>query len=163
MTTRNLYAIAAKNGLVQHGNKDDPFHQIVYGVTGKTSMKDLTDREMKLVESEIFRRTNNDISGDKIKSQEAVPDMMSPAQQSLAWRLMYKIRDYDLKISDKTIGERLAGVVRKTLKISASDTEPLKWVNAKNGNVLIETLKRYVRSTEKKYNRQQSKKLINNS
>lgn len=154
MKARNLYAIASNAGLVEHGNKEDPFHMIIYSVTGKTSVKDLTKREMKMVESEIFRRTNKNISGDKIKNQEAVPDMMSPAQQSLAWRLMYQIRQYDVKVSNKTIGERLAGVVRKTLKISASDTEPLKWVNAENGNILIETLKRYVRSAEKKYKKQ---------
>lgn len=153
MTSR-LYAIATKNGLVEHGNKEDPFHIIVYSVTGKTSVKDLTKREIKMVENEIFRRTNENISGEKIKNQEAVSGMMSPAQQSLAWRLMYKIRDYDLKFSDKTIGERLAGVVRKTLEISASDTEPLKWVNAENGNILIETLKRYAKSAEKKYRKQ---------
>jgi len=154
MTTQNLYALAAKNGLVEHGNKEDPFHQIVYSVTGKTSVKDLTNREMQMVENEISRRTNDNISGDKIKNQEAVPDMMSPAQQSLAWRLMYKIRQYDVKVSNKTVGARLAGVVRKTLKISASDTEPLKWVNAEDGNRLIETLKHYVKSAEKKYRQQ---------
>ena len=154
MTTRNLYAIAAKNGLVEHGNKEDAFHQIVYSVTGKTSVKDLTDRELKMVESEIFRRTNDNVSGEKIRNQEAIPDMMSPAQQSLAWRLMYKIRQYDVKVSNQTVGARLAGVVRKTLKISASDTDPLKWVNAENGNKLIETLKRYIRSAEKKYKNQ---------
>ena len=154
MKARNLYAIASNAGLVEHGNKEDPFHLIVYSVTRKTSVKDLTKREMKMVESEIFRRTNNNISGDKVKNQEAVSGMMSPAQQSLAWRLMYQIRQYDVKVSNKTIGERLAGVVRKTLKISASDTDPLKWVNAENGNILIETLKRYVRSAEKKYKKQ---------
>lgn len=154
MTARNLYAIAAKNGLVEHGNKEDPFHIIVYSVTGKTSVKKLTKREIKIVENEIFRRTNKNISGEKIKNQEAISGMMSPAQQSLAWHLMYKIRDYDLKISDKKIGERLAGVVRKNLKISASDTEPLKWVSAENGNKLIEILKRYARSAEKKYRKQ---------
>ena len=154
MTARNLYAIATKNGLVEHGNKEDPFHLIIYGVTGKTSVKDLTSREMRLVESEIFRRTNNNISGDKVKNQEAVSGMMPPAQQSLAWRLMYQIRQYDVKISNQTVGARLAGVVRKTLKITASDTEPLKWVNAENGNILIETLKRYVKSAEKKYKKQ---------
>ncbi len=158
MKTQVLYAIAAKNGLVEHGNKDDPFHQIVYSVTGKTSVKDLTDHEMRLVEVEIHSRTNDNISDGKVKNQEAVPDMMSPAQQSLAWRLMYQIKRYDVKISGKTVGARLAGTVRKSLGITASDTDPLKWVNAENGNRLIETLKRYLKSAEKKYNQQQSKK-----
>lgn len=154
MKTQFLYAIAAKNGLVEHGNKDDPFHQIVYSVTGKTSVKELTNCEMKRVENEIRNRIGENVSGDKIKNQEAVAGMMSPAQQSLAWRLMYRIQRYDVKVSDKSVGARLAGVVRKSLKISASDTDPLKWVNAENGNKLIETLKRYVKSAEKKYKKQ---------
>lgn len=158
MKSRNLYAIAANAGLVEHGSKEDSFHQIVYSVTGKTSVKDLTSREIKMVENEIRSRIGENVSGDRIKSQEAVAGMMSPAQQSLAWRLMYRIQRYDVKVSDKSVGVRLAGAVRKSLKISASDTDPLKWVNAENGNKLIETLKRYVKSAEKKYNRQMSKK-----
>ena len=154
MKSRNLYAIAANAGLVEHGSKEDPFHQIVYSLTGKTSVKDLTSREMKQVENEIRSRISENVSGDRIRSQEAVAGMMSPAQQSLAWRLMYRIQRYDVKVSDKSVGARLAGVVRKSLKISASDTDPLKWVNAENGNKLIETLKRYVKSAEKKYKKQ---------
>ena len=154
MKSRNLYAIAANAGLVEHGSKEDPFHQIVYSLTGKTSVKDLTSREMKQVENEIRSRISENVSGDRIRSQEAVAGMMSPAQQSLAWRLMYRIQRYDVKVSDKSVGTRLAGVVRKNLKISASDTDPLKWVNAENGNRLIEILKRYVKSAEKKYKKQ---------
>ena len=150
MTAKILYAIASNAGLVEHGNKEDTFHQIVYSITNKTSVKDLSSREMKLVENEIRNRCKN-VSSDKIKNQEAVSGMMSPAQQSLAWRLMYQIQQYDVKVSDKLIGARLAGVVRKTLKITASDTDPLRWVNAENGNRLIETLKRYEKSAEKKY------------
>ena len=56
MKSRNLYAIAANAGLVEHGNKEDPFHKIVYSVTGKTSVKDLTSHEMKQIENEIRSR-----------------------------------------------------------------------------------------------------------
>ena len=150
MTAKVLYAIASNAGFVEHGNKEDPFHQIIYSITGKSSVKDLTNREMKLVENEIRNRCEN-ISSDKIKSQESIKGMMSPAQQSLAWRLMYQIQSYDVKTSSQTIGTRLAGVVQKTLKITASKTDPLRWVNAENGNKLIETLKRYEKSAEKKY------------
>ena len=155
MTARNLYAVASLAGLVEPGNKEDPFHQIVYSVTGKTSVKDLSEREMKQVESEIKIRIGEKVSGKKVKNQEKIAGMMSPAQQSLAWRLMYQIQRYDVKMSDKTVGARLAGIVRKTLKISASDTDPLKWVTAENGNKLIETLKRYVKSAEKQYTKTQ--------
>lgn len=155
---RRLYAIATKNGLVERGNRDDLFHLIIYSVTGKTSVKELGNKEIRLVEAEILKRAGDNISGSKIINKEAVPDMMTPAQQSLAWRLMYQIQSYDLELFDKTVGERLAGVVWKELGITASDTEPLKWVNKKNGNMLIEILKRYVTSAEQKYIRHQSKK-----
>ena len=151
MTARNLYAVASHAGLVEHGNKEDPFHQIVYSVTGKISVKDLSEREMKQVENEIRNHIDGNISGEKVKNQEKIAGMMSSAQQSLAWRLMYQIQRYDVKNSNKSVGARLAGIVRKTLKISASDTDPLKWVTAENGNKLIETLKRYVKSAEKQY------------
>lgn len=150
MTAKVLYAIASNAGLVEHGNKEDPFHQIIYSITQKTSVKDLTNREMKLVENEIRNRCKN-VSSNKIKNQESIKGMMSPAQQSLAWRLMYQIQSYDVNTSSQTIGARLAGVVRKALNITASETDPLRWVNAENGNKLIETLKRYEKSAEKKY------------
>ncbi|MDE5835229.1 MAG: regulatory protein GemA, partial [Ruminococcus sp.] len=88
MTARNLYAIASHAGLVENGNKEDPFHQIVYSVTGKISVKDLSDRERKQVESEIKIRIGEKVSGENVKHQEKIAGMMSPAQQSLAWRLM---------------------------------------------------------------------------
>ena len=89
---QRLYAIAVQNGLVEHGNKDDLFHLIVYNTTGKTSVKELTDKEIKRVEAVIWSRTH----GTKVKNQKAIPNMMSPAQQSFAWRLMYQIQSYDL-------------------------------------------------------------------
>ncbi len=83
---------------------------------------------------------------------------MPPAQQSLAWRYMYEIESYDLQPSSKTVGERLAGVVWKELGITASGENPLVWVDAKDGNRLIEALKRYAASAERKYIRQQLQK-----
>ncbi|MDE5854045.1 MAG: regulatory protein GemA [Ruminococcus sp.] len=156
--TRRLYAIASKCGLVERDNKDDALHQIIFSITGKTSAKELTAKEIKAVEAEILERYGNEISGNKIKNQEAVEGMMPPAQQSLAWRYMYEIKSYDLKQSDKTVDERLAGVVRKELGITASGENPLVWVDAKDGNRLIEALKRYAASAERKYIRQRLQK-----
>ncbi|MDE5883989.1 MAG: regulatory protein GemA [Oscillospiraceae bacterium] len=158
---KRLYALAADRHLLERGNPEDPLHQIVYSITGKTSIKELTNREIYLVESEILSQEYAENSGNsrqKIRNQKAIPNMMSPAQQALAWRLMYQIESYDLKPCNKRIGQRLAGVVRKELDITASDTEPLKWVNLKNGIILIEALKRYAASAEKMYIRQQKSK-----
>lgn len=158
--TRKLYAVAAELHLLEHGNPEDPFHLIVYRITGKEHVSELNQKEENAVLTELLAyQTNSDDSGSKIRNQKAVPNMMSPAQQSLAWRLMYQIESYDLKPSAKTLGERLAGVVRKELGMTAFPTEPLKWVNKKNGTILIEALKRYATSAERKYIRQHSKKL----
>lgn len=157
--TQKLYAVAAELHLLERGNPEDPFHLIVYRITGKEHVSELNQKEENAVLTELLAyQTNSDYSGSKIRNQEAVLNMMSPAQQSFAWRLMYQIQSYDLHPNHKTIGERLAGVVKKELDITASGTEPLKWVNKKNGNILIEALKRYATSAERKYIRQQSKK-----
>ncbi len=33
--TRKLYALASELNLLERGNPEDPFHQIVYRITGK--------------------------------------------------------------------------------------------------------------------------------
>lgn len=38
-TTKKLYALANSLGLVENGNKEDPFHQLVYGLTGSKNKK----------------------------------------------------------------------------------------------------------------------------
>ena len=37
--TQTLYSLAAVLGLVESGNKEDPFHMIVYRISGKTSVR----------------------------------------------------------------------------------------------------------------------------
>lgn len=43
--TQALYSLAAVLGLVESGNKEDPFHMIVYRISGKTSVRELTPPE----------------------------------------------------------------------------------------------------------------------
>lgn len=142
--TKRLYAIAASMGLVE--GSEDAFHQIVYRITGKEHVSDLTEAEGKAVERELIRMKHRD--PPKPKPREEVPGMMTDAQQRYAWRLIYRLIELDKK--DVPAGERLAGAVRKILQITASPKEPLRWVNRENGSKLIETLKRYVGSAERK-------------
>ena len=39
---KNIYAIAAKLGMVDRSSHEDALHELVQGLTGKTSVKDLT-------------------------------------------------------------------------------------------------------------------------
>lgn len=142
--TKRLYAIAARQGLVEGG--EDAFHQIVYRVTGKEHVSDLDVAEGKAVERELLRMKRQ--TSPKPKPREEVPGMMTDAQQRYAWRLIYQLIELDKK--DVPAGERMAGAVRKILGITASPKEPLQEIYREDGSRLIETLKRYVRSAERK-------------
>lgn len=144
--TKRLYAIAAKLGLVE--GEEDAFHQIVYRVTGKEHVSDLNEAEGKVVERELFRMKGQ--AQRKPKQREEVPGMMTDAQQRYAWRMIYRLIELDGDAEGASPGERMAGAVRKTLSITASTKEPLKWVSREEGSKLIEALKRYVKSAEKK-------------
>lgn len=145
-TTKRLYAIAASMGLVERYEPEDTFHQLVYSVTGKEHVSDLTAAEAKAVETELIRMKGSE--NRKTKRREEVPGMMTDAQQRYAWRLIYRLIELDKK--DVPAGERMAGAVRKILQITASPKEPLRWVDREDGSRLIETLKRYVTSAERK-------------
>lgn len=150
--TKRLYALANGLGLVERNNKDDPFHQIVYGLTGKEHVSELTASEARTVQAELqerMRLKNHDKPLKKKKSvKENVPGMMTAAQQSMAWRLVYRLDE--LEPTTASVPERLIGAIKKILGITASRDDPFRWINFNNGTKLIEQLKHYVRSAERR-------------
>ena len=55
---KKLYGIAASAGLVDSSNHDnDEFHQIVYQVCGKSSVRELTQEEYRKVKSRLREYT----------------------------------------------------------------------------------------------------------
>lgn len=54
---KNIYAIAAKLGMVDRSSHEDALHELVQGLTGKTSVKDLTHSEALEVLTELRRRS----------------------------------------------------------------------------------------------------------
>jgi len=150
--TKRLYALAASLGLVERNNKDDPFHQLVYGVTEKTSVSDLTAAEAKIVERELIQRMKLSNQSKPLKHKSSkintVPGMMTVQQQNLAWRLVYRLDE--LQPTHTTVGDRLVGAIQKELGITASVKQPFRWINFEDGTKLIEQLKRYVRSAERR-------------
>lgn len=147
MEANKLYAKAAVLGMVDHGSHEDAFHQLVFGLTGKESVKELTEKEFRKVENELNLRLRSHKSEPKQKPQE-VPGMMTAAQRNMAWRLMYTL--VALSPSKASEGKRMAGAVKKILGITSSPKEPLMWVTREDGSRLIDTLKRYVRTAQKK-------------
>ncbi len=153
--TKRLYALAAGLELIEKNSKDDPFHQLVAGITGKTSVSELTTAEAKAVETELLKRmklsSRNKPLKKKKPAREAVPGMMTAAQQGLAWRLVYRLDE--LEPTAASVGERLIGAIKKILGITASKSDPFRWIKFDDGTKLIEYLKRYVRSTERRVNK----------
>lgn len=144
--TKKLYTMASKLGLVERSSKEDAFHQLVYGLTGKEHVSELTPEEEKIVLAELQKRLNRHDMPKKPK--EEVPGMITIQQQNLAWRLIYRLAE--LEPTHQSECERLIGAIRKILGITVSKENPFRWINFDDGTKLIEQLKRYVRSAERK-------------
>ena len=137
-TVKMLYTLASQLGMVWNDSEDD-FHILVFGITGKQHVTQLTQSEMEEVRKELER---------KLEIQNHVPGMMTPAQKKLAWRLVYRLDE--LQPSEVRPAERLLGAVRKTLGTTLSKEDPFRWLTFNDGIQLIEQLKRYVKSAERK-------------
>lgn len=150
-TTKRLYTLASGLGLVERDSKEAPFHQLVYGLTGKEHISMLTQAEAKAVQTELQERMKLKNHNKPLKkSKKSVPGMMTIPMQNLAWALAYKLEELDEKSTPVPANIRLAGAVKKVLGITAYPEEPLKWVHFQEGMKLIEALKRYVASAERR-------------
>lgn len=149
-TTKKLYAMAAALGLLERGSKEDAFHQLVYGLTSKEHVSELSAAEANAVHRELQRRLRSAAPNvtKKRSRKKDVPGMMTSAQQKKAWSLIYRLDDIEPKEVPEV--ERLLGAIEKVLGITASKSDPFRWINFDDGTKLIEQLKRYVRSAERK-------------
>lgn len=149
--TKGLYALANGLGLVDNGSKEDPFHQLVYGLTGKDHVSELTPSEARAVQAELQKRMRLKNHDKPLKKREkSEPGMMTVPMKNYAKFLAHRLEELDEKSPPVPADFRLAGAVRKVLNITAPDEDPLKWVHFEDGMKLIESLKRYVRSAERR-------------
>lgn len=140
----------------------DNLHILVNGLTGCESLTELTDVQADGVIRELRSRMQNSqhTQPPKSKSQEkpAVPGMMTKEQQNLAWRLMYRLQELDSKPklhengTPYTVGERMCGAIYTILgnNMANPDQEIFDRVTFSDGVKLIEGLKRYVKSAERR-------------
>lgn len=151
MDAQNRKAIFAMCRQLNIDNDDR--RALIYGVTGKESTKELNDAEAKAVIGELSERISRSLPLEKRKPKvysPSVAGMMTPEQQSLAWRLIYRLIELDDNSKETTAAERMVGVIKKELGITAAPgKEIFKWVSFDDGSKLIEQLKRYVRSAER--------------
>ena len=152
----------------QLGMSEDDRRALICSVTGKESTKELTDRETEAVIQELRARSKGKIVPPEKRNPKAYKPaeagMMTTEQQSLAWRLMYRLQELDEKPmlhedgKPYTVGERMAGAIRAILdnNMAQPGKDIFKRVNFDDGAKLIEGLKRYVRSAERKAKRREN-------
>lgn len=134
----------------QLGINDEELHILVEGVTGCDSLKQLSRKQTYDVIAELnSRASRSSTAKPKAKTRKnPVPGMITTAQQSYCWAVMYKINELDPRSS--TVGERLCGAINKILGITAFEAEPFRSVTFEEGEKLIEGLKRYEASAYSK-------------
>lgn len=148
---RAIYAMGSSLG-INSSNRDDELHQLVYGITGKESIKELTDSEARAVQHELMNRMkgSENIKKKRKPAIDVPPGKMTEAQQKKAWSLIYRLQE--LEPSSASASERMRGAVRKILgmEINTNNKVPFRMVSVEEGRKLIDTLKKYVASAEKR-------------
>lgn len=146
---KKIFAIGNALGMVERGNREDPLHSLVAGITGKASVKALTSAEAQAVISELQQRQGSPPPRRKSKTYTERPGGATAAQQRKVWALLYELQKADTAPSRATLGQRLCGVLKKELHIDALPKEPFAWIDFETCNRLIEILKKYVANAGK--------------
>ena len=141
-----IYSLASGIG-INNNTHDDELHILIYSRTEKESVKDLTKSEASGIISELKQLKG---SVKSIKYVDVPPGRMSKEQQDKAWRLIYMLCEIDK--SEAPAGERMKGAVKKILDmdINMKNKAPFRMVTVRQGSILIDNLKRYVSSAERK-------------
>lgn len=152
---RKVYALGARLGLVESNNKNDALHALVEGVTGKSSVSELNDDEYRDVMAELYTRLKLSHlepppERRSKKRYESNPGKMTEGQQKKVWALMYQLSGCDTEPSTASLGERLSGIIKRQFGVDATQRQPMKWLSYQQGNQLIEIIKNYVKSAERK-------------
>ena len=74
--------------------------------------------------------------------------MITDPMKDKVWALMYQLDE--LEPTAASVPDRLIGAIGKILGVTASGTDPFRWIKFDEGMKLIEYLKRYVDSAERR-------------
>lgn len=138
---KKIYAIAnSLHYVIRNADEEDPLHMILYSMTGKTSIKELTYAEAdKLIT--YLSRLQEDV--DKNIN-------VSKAQQQKIWGLMYELKACDLVPDFTPVGVRLAGIIKRQFDVPSSPQRLFTHLDYDDGNKLIEIMKHYINNAERK-------------
>lgn len=138
-----IYVIGSKCELTEPGNSQDNLHNLVYQITGKESISELSTKEA----AAVIERLRSEEAG----ADETVNAFISEAQIKKIFGMMYELAK--LSPSDVKIKKRLCGIIYKELRIKTDPRMDIfKGFSERQGAALIEALKRYIRQAKKKGN-----------
>lgn len=143
------------------GIGEDDRHALIYGITGKESTTELTSDETHQLIHELTERLRLKNRTKPLEERKPraykpqVAGMITINQQRMAWALIYRLMELDGVAVDKSMaGKRMAGAIRKELGVTTVEGEDIfRWVSFDDGAKLIEKLKMYVRSAERRTKR----------
>lgn len=139
-----IYVIGAKCGLVERRNKQDNLHTLIYQLTEKESVSELTEEQA----AAVIRRLKSE-EASVIAADEQVKAFISEAQIMKIFGLMYELAD--LLPSEAKVKDRLCGIIQKELRIKVNPRSDIfKGFSERQGAKLIDAIKRYVRQAKRK-------------
>lgn len=159
-----IYSLGTALGIKGKGH-DDMLHTLVYSITGKESVKELNDKEFSEVQAELLERmklANPNHPEHKVKNKPKKTDdteigcngMATTEQQNLCWRYIFRLRELDPNPDSASAYERFKGALWKVCGINiVSKKEPFRAVTQEDCSKLIEQLKRYVNTAERRAKR----------
>ncbi len=143
---RHIYGTARQLGI-----DDELLHSLVYSVTGKEHIKDLTMSEAISVIDQLKGKSSNDL-GHKNKANKKVQEdkprsgMASNAQIKKIYKLMYELKELDDgNAQSASINKRLRGVLKKYNKV-----DDVRFLTSQEAWKVIEELKKMVQNQERK-------------
>lgn len=151
---KSIYALAGGLKMTQHKDHQDDLHILVYGITGKSSIKALSGTEADIILTELRERMKLSnqctLPRQKNKLYAERPGGVTQGQRDKIWALMYDLQKQDTTPPQSTLGRRLCAIIHKELHLDAGAKDPFCWMAYKDGNRLIEVLKGYVATAKRK-------------
>lgn len=139
-----IYVIGAKCGLVERGNKQDNLHTLIYQLTEKESVSELTEEQA----AAVIRRLKSEEAA-VIAADEQVKAFISEAQIKKIFGLMYELAA--LSPSEVKVKDRLCRIIQKELRLKVNPRSDIfKGFSERQGAKLIDAIKRYVRQAKRK-------------
>ena len=147
---RGLIALAIEGGLTVGKEHDGTLYDLLFSETAKSSLHELTVSEFRAFRTTLINRLRGNFK--YTPRERSVSGMMTGKQIKKAWALMYRIKELDP--SPAAVGDRMRGAIKSALGLDCSAKEPFRWISFDQGEKLIETLKGYARSAERKKKKQ---------